>query len=216
MILNVRQGKRMKIEKYALGSLGTNCYLVENEETKELVIIDPAICPDYMISYVKRIGYEPKAILLTHGHFDHIMGIDTLRREWSVPVYASALEQKVLTDANVNLSVAYGAGYVFADAKFLEDGASLALAGYQIRMISTPGHTAGGCCYYIEEEEVLFSGDTLFAGSVGRTDFPTGSMSTLVRSVKERLLSLPEDTQVYPGHMEATTIGFEKENNPFL
>ena len=79
MILNVRQGKRMKIEKYALGSLGTNCYLVENEETKELVIIDPAICPDYMISYVKRIGYEPKAILLTHGHFDHIMGIDTLR-----------------------------------------------------------------------------------------------------------------------------------------
>ncbi|MFR3676975.1 MAG: MBL fold metallo-hydrolase, partial [Mediterraneibacter gnavus] len=106
--------------------------------------------------------------------------------------------------------------YVFADAKFLEDGASLALAGYQIRMISTPGHTAGGCCYYIEEEKVLFSGDTLFAGSVGRTDFPTGSMSTLVRSVKERLLSLPEDTQVYPGHMEATTIGFEKENNPFL
>ena len=88
-------------------------------------------------------------------------------------------------------------------AGFWEDGASLALAGYQIRMISTPGHTAGGCCYYIEEEEVLFSGDTLFAGSVGRTDFPTGSMSTLVRSVKERLLSLPEDTQVYPGHMEA-------------
>ena len=206
----------MKIEKYVVGMIGTNCYLVINEETKDTVMVDPGAYPAKVKNAVKEQGLKLKAVLLTHAHFDHIMGIDTLRREWSVPVYASALEQKVLTDANVNLSVAYGAGYVFADAKFLEDGASLALAGYQIRMISTPGHTAGGCCYYIEEEEVLFSGDTLFAGSVGRTDFPTGSMSTLARSVKERLLSLPEDTQVYPGHMEATTIGFEKENNPFL
>ena len=212
--------------------VGTNCYVVYNENTKECFVVDPAAPSAPLVEFIQTEGLQLQGILLTHGHFDHIMGIDTLRREWSVPVYASALEQKVLTDANVNLSVAYGAGYVFADAKFLEDGASLALAGYQIRMISTPGHTAGGCCYYIEEEEerkeiaeqieyieeeeVLFSGDTLFAGSVGRTDFPTGSMSTLVRSVKERLLSLPEDTQVYPGHMEATTIGFEKENNPFL
>ena len=206
----------IKIEKMVLGMVQTNTWFVINEKTKELILIDPADDAGRIIRKIEADGLKLQGILLTHGHFDHIMGIDTLRREWSVPVYASALEQKVLTDANVNLSVAYGAGYVFADAKFLEDGASLALAGYQIRMISTPGHTAGGCCYYIEEEEVLFSGDTLFAGSVGRTDFPTGSMSTLVRSVKERLLSLPEDTQVYPGHMEATTIGFEKENNPFL
>ena len=202
----------MKIETIPSGAFATNCYILEDQGT--VLILDPTGKPQRILDRLQ--DRVPAAIILTHGHFDHIMGIDTLRREWSVPVYASALEQKVLTDANVNLSVAYGAGYVFADAKFLEDGASLALAGYQIRMISTPGHTAGGCCYYIEEEEVLFSGDTLFAGSVGRTDFPTGSMSTLVRSVKERLLSLPEDTQVYPGHMEATTIGFEKENNPFL
>ena len=172
--------------------VGTNCYVVYNENTKECFVVDPAAPSAPLVEFIQTEGLQLQGILLTHGHFDHIMGIDTLRREWSVPVYASALEQKVLTDANVNLSVAYGAGYVLADAKFLEDGASLALAGYQIRMISTPGHTAG------------------------RTDFPTGSMSTLVRSVKERLLSLPEDTQVYPGHMEATTIGFEKENNPFL
>ena len=107
-------------------------------------------------------------------------------------------------------------GYTVTDVRFLEDKEHVELAGYEIRMISTPGHTVGGCCYYLPKEEVLFSGDTLFAGSVGRTDFPTGSMGTLVRSVKERLLVLPEDTQVYPGHMEATTIGFEKENNPFL
>ena len=207
---------QIEIKSMTLGMVATNCYLIINKENKEALLVDPADNALRISNVIEENGCTLKAILLTHGHFDHIMGIDTLRREWSVPVYASALEQKVLTDANVNLSVAYGAGYVFADAKFLEDGASLALAGYQIRMISTPGHTAGGCCYYIEEEEVLFSGDTLFAGSVGRTDFPTGSMSTLVRSVKERLLSLPEDTQVYPGHMEATTIGFEKENNPFL
>lgn len=208
--------KKAMIEQLVLGMVGTNTWLIKNKESNELLIIDPADESARIEEKIDRMGGIPVAVLLTHGHFDHIMGIDTLRREWSVPVYASALEQKVLTDANVNLSVAYGAGYVFADAKFLEDGASLALVGYQIRMISTPGHTAGGCCYYIESEDVLFSGDTLFAGSVGRTDFPTGSMSTLVRSVKERLLVLPEDTQVYPGHMDATTIGFEKENNPFL
>ena len=125
--------------------IGTNCYLVINEETKESVMVDPGAYPAKVKNAVKEQGLKLKAVLLTHAHFDHIMGIDALRREWSVPVYASVLEQKVLTDTNVNLSAAYGAGYVFADAKFLEDGASLALAGYQIRMISTPGHTAGGC-----------------------------------------------------------------------
>lgn len=120
--------------------VGTNCYVVYNENTKECFVVDPAAPSAPLVEFIQTEGLQLQGILLTHGHFDHIMGIDTLRREWSVPVYASALEQKVLTDANVNLSVAYGAGYVFADAKFLEDGASLALAGYQIRMISTPGH----------------------------------------------------------------------------
>lgn len=206
----------MRIKKFVIGMVGTNCYIVFNEHTKECFAIDPAAPSAPMAEFIRAEGLEFQGILLTHGHFDHIMGIDALRQEWQVPVYASILEQEVLTDAGVNLSTAYGAGYTFVDADLLEDGACLTLAGYQIRMISTPGHTAGGCCYYIESEGVLFSGDTLFAGSVGRTDFPTGSMSTLVRSVKERLLELPEDTQVYPGHMDATTIGFEKENNPFL
>ena len=206
----------MRIKKFVIGMVGTNCYVVYNENTKECFVVDPAAPSAPLVEFIQTEGLQLQGILLTHGHFDHIMGIDTLRREWSVPVYASALEQKVLTDANVNLSVAYGAGYVFADAKFLEDGASLALAGYQIRMISTPGHTAGGCCYYIESENVLFSGDTLFHDSVGRTDFPTGSQSQLVRSIREKLLGLPEETVVYPGHMSETTIGHEKTYNPFL
>lgn len=206
----------MRIKKFVIGMVGTNCYVVYNEQTKACFAVDPAAPSDPLIEFIRGEGLALQGILLTHGHFDHIMGIDALRSAFSVPVYASRLEEAVLTDADMNLSSAYGKGYTVTDVRFLEDEEQIELAGYQIRMISTPGHTAGGCCYYIEEEEVLFSGDTLFAGSVGRTDFPTGSMSTLVRSVKERLLSLPEDTQVYPGHMEATTIGFEKENNPFL
>lgn len=196
--------------------VGTNCYVVYNENIKECFVVDPAAPSAPLVEFIQTEGLQLQGILLTHGHFDHIMGIDTLRREWSVPVYASALEQKVLTMPCESVCCIWSGLCVCGLPSFWKMGHLSALAGYQIRMISTPGHTAGGCCYYIEEEEVLFSGDTLFAGSVGRTDFPTGSMSTLVRSVKERLLSLPEDTQVYPGHMEATTIGFEKENNPFL
>ena len=206
----------MRIKKFVIGMVGTNCYVVYNEETRACFVVDPAAPSDQVIEFIREEGFILQGVLLTHGHFDHIMGIDALCSVFPVSVYASRLEEPVLADADVNLSSAYGMGYTVTDVRFLEDEDQVELAGYQIRMISTPGHTVGGCCYYIDEEEVLFSGDTLFAGSVGRTDFPTGSMGTLVRSVKERLLVLPKDTQVYPGHMEATTIGFEKENNPFL
>ena len=148
---------QIEIKSMTLGMVATNCYLIINKENKEALLVDPADNALRISNVIEENGCTLKAILLTHGHFDHIMGIDTLRREWSVPVYASALEQKVLTDANVNLSVAYGAGYVFADAKFLEDGASLALAGYQIRMICPvsccgiiicPNYSTVCYCYY--------------------------------------------------------------------
>ena len=216
MILNVRQGKRMKIEKYALGSLGTNCYLVENEETKELVIIDPAICPDYMISYVKRIGYEPKAILLTHGHFDHVMGIEGWTKEFDIPVYIYKDEAAILRDPALNLSSMFGTSYAYEKVTCLSDGEKLVLAGYTFEVIHTPGHTSGGCCYYVKDEEVLFSGDTLFCRSVGRSDFPTGSASVLVKSIQEKLFSLPDQVMVYPGHNDLTYIADEKQYNPFI
>lgn len=216
MILNVRQGKRMKIEKYALGSLGTNCYLVENEETKELVIIDPAICPDYMISYVKRIGYEPKAILLTHGHFDHVMGSEGWTKEFDIPVYIYKDEAAILRDPALNLSSMFGTSYAYEKVTCLSDGEKLVLAGYTFEVIHTPGHTSGGCCYYVKDEEVLFSGDTLFCRSVGRSDFPTGSASVLVKSIQEKLFSLPDQVMVYPGHNDLTCIADEKQYNPFI
>lgn len=215
--MNVLRGKKtMRIKKMVIGMVGTNCYLVWDEKTKECFAVDPAAPAQPLVEFIHSEGLKLQAILLTHGHFDHIMGIDTLLEEKNVPVYASCLEEGVLTDPGVNLSGAYGGGYVFKNAVYLEDQEELEVAGYRIRLMSTPGHTAGSCCYYIPAEDILFSGDTLFAGSVGRTDFPTGSMGMLIRSVKQKLMTLPEDVQVYPGHMEATSIGFEKENNPYL
>jgi len=206
----------MKIEKFVLGSLGTNTYLIINEETKEIVIVDPAACPDYLVSHIKSNGYILKKILLTHGHFDHVMGIDGLVREFQVLVYLHEDEKAVLEDASWNLSGTFGPSYSYDKAKGLKDGEIIDVAGYDFKVIHTPGHTKGGCCYYCESENVLISGDTLFYQSVGRSDFPTGSMGTLIRSIKEKLFCLPEETQVYPGHGDSTTIGEEKTSNPFI
>ena len=183
----------MKIKKYVVGMIGTNCYLVINEETKETVMVDPGAYPAKVKNAVKEQGLKLKAVLLTHAHFDH------------------------MTDGESNLSSTYvRGGYRFEEAVPVSDGQQLEIAGFQFRVIHTPGHTPGGCCYYMEQEGVLFSGDTLFQTSVGRSDFPGGSASALVRSVKEKLLVLPEETHVYPGHMEETTIGYEKLHNPFI
>lgn len=206
----------MKIEKFVLGSLGTNCYLIENEETKELVIVDPATCPDYVVSHVKLHGYTPKAILLTHAHFDHVMGIDGWVQEFDIPVYLHEDEKQVLGDPQLNLSGMFGSRYSYNKVDCLQDGELLTVAGFTFKIIHTPGHTQGGCCYYCESEGVLISGDTLFYQSVGRSDFPTGSMAALVRSIKEKLFCLPEDVMVYPGHNDLTCIADEKMYNPFV
>ena len=206
----------MKIEKFVLGSMGTNCYLIINEETKELVIVDPATCPGYVVSHIKSNGYIPKAIFLTHAHFDHVMGIDGWVKEFGIPVYLHEDEKKLLADPELNLSGVFGASYSYNDVKCLKDGQEMDIAGFTFKIIHTPGHTCGGCCYYCAEEGVLISGDTLFYHSVGRSDFPTGSMGTLVRSIKEKLFCLPDEVMVYPGHDDATCIGDEKKYNPFV
>lgn len=206
----------MKIEKFVLGSMGTNCYLLINEDTKELVVVDPATCPDYLVSHIKSNGYIPKAILLTHAHFDHVMGIDGWVKEFDIPVYLHEDEKQILEDPRLNLSGVFGTNYSYNKASCLQDKQILELAGFKFKVIHTPGHTAGGCCYYEEAEAVLFSGDTLFCQSVGRSDFPTGSMSTLVRSIKEKLFCLPDDVMVYPGHNDVTCIADEKVYNPFV
>lgn len=207
----------MKIENFVLGPVGTNCYIVSNEETKECFIVDMAACPPELVSHIKHTGVKVKAVLLTHGHFDHIMGLERFLEAFPVPVYACAAEKELLENAQLNSSAGMlGQPYTFHDALYVKDGDLLEIAGIRVQVIQTPGHTIGGCCYYIAEENVLFSGDTLFRASVGRTDLPTGSMGALVRSVTEKILILPDETRVYPGHMEETTVGYEKQYNPFL
>lgn len=207
----------MKILNFVLGMVGTNCYLVVNEEEKQCILIDPAVYSGEIAEQIRREGLDLRAILLTHGHFDHIMGIDGFRKEFpEIPVYAHREEEALLKDASMNASLEFGRQYTFSGAAYAEDGDVLDLAGMQFRVIHTPGHTIGGCCYYLQEEKVLFSGDTLFRESIGRTDFPTGNGGQLMRSIREKLFILPEETAVYPGHMERTTIGDEKKYNPYF
>ncbi|MEG0805899.1 MAG: MBL fold metallo-hydrolase [Lachnospiraceae bacterium] len=206
----------MKIDTKVLGKVGTNCYVLMNEDTKEIIIVDPADWEEDIETMVEQFGGKPVGILLTHGHFDHITAADAVRENYQIKMYANEAEKDTLKDSKMNMSgMGTGPRSYTADV-FLKDGERFELAGFSIQMLSTPGHTPGGACFYFEKEKVLFSGDTLFADSVGRSDFPGGSMSALVRSIQEKLLNLPDEVIVYPGHMGATTIGHERQYNPFL
>lgn len=207
---------KLKIEHLLLGQVATNCYLAMNEDTKEIIIVDPADRADRIVQKVQVMGGTPVAVLLTHGHFDHIGAAQELRDKYGISIYAMKEEAAVLASMQLNLSQMFGCPLTLNADVLVKDGQELKLAGLDITVFHTPGHTQGGACYYLKEEGVLFSGDTLFCESVGRSDFPTGSMSTLVRSIKEKLLVLPEDTRVLPGHNNESTIGHEKRYNPFL
>lgn len=206
----------MKVERFTTGIFSTNCYLVSNTETKEAVIVDPAAYPMKLQDRIRTEGLKVVAVLLTHGHFDHILGIDDVLKNFDVPVYLHKDDEETINSVYLNLSRSYTGGYTFGGSNYIEDGQVLELAGYKFQVIHTPGHTPGGACYYIESEGTLFSGDTLFANSVGRTDFENGCTSDLVRSIKEKLFQLPDDVLVYPGHMGETTIGHEKKYNPYV
>lgn len=206
----------IKVDYRILGDVGTNCYLVVNEDNGECILIDPADCPDKIQQMIEKNNAELKAVLLTHGHYDHITAAEDIRNMYNINIYASCDEKELLTDTRMNLSVHSRKPVTLKADVYHNDGDVYELAGMTIEIKHTPGHTIGGSCYYIKEAGILFSGDTLFAESVGRTDFPTGSMSQIVHSIKDKLLDLPDDTKVFPGHGESTSIGYEKKYNPFL
>ena len=205
----------MRIEKFVFGPVGTNCYIVINEMTSECFAVDMADCPQEFVKHIKDAGLCVKALLLTHGHFDHIMGAERFAEIFGCPVYAYEGEENILCDPVLNASATMlGQSYVFTKAEYVKADTQIETAGFQVEIIPTPGHTEGGMCILIDD--VLFSGDTLFCRSIGRTDLAGGDFRTIMESIKKKLFLLPDETQVLPGHMGPTTIGFEKEHNPFV
>lgn len=207
--------KNMQIESMVLGAVATNCYLVKNRQTAAMLLIDPADCAERIIEKVTAMGGRPEAILLTHGHFDHIGAAQELGAHYGIPVCALDQETEVLQSVTKNLTTWGGSGYTLMPDRLFHDGEKISFAGFEGVVIHTPGHTCGSACYYFAQEGVLFSGDTLFCGSVGRTDFPTGSMSQIHQSIHQKLFVLPEETIVYPGHDQSTDIAYEKRYNPY-
>lgn len=206
-----------KIKLMVLGPVATNCYILYNDESKEAVLIDPADRFEIIKKFIDEESLKLKAVLLTHGHFDHIGAVKEICGSYNVELYAHESEKEVLENPRYNLSEAMGAEQLsLTPDKELVDGQIIELIGLLIKVIHTPGHTPGGVCYYISSENILFSGDSLFACSIGRTDFPGGSSSDLIRAVREKLFTLPDGTKVFPGHGEQTSISYEKLHNPFV
>ena len=205
----------MEIKKLIVGMVETNCYIALSHGKDEAFVVDPGDEAERIAKACDELGVKVAGILLTHGHFDHVMAVEELRTKWKVPVYACDKEAGVLADEDLNLSNQFRGNRIHLKADvLLKDGEMLDIIGYHFKLMLTPGHTCGSCCYYEEAEKVLFAGDTLFEGSYGRVDFPTGSSSDMVHSVAEVLFNLPDDVAVYPGHMGETTIGDEKKYNP--
>ena len=213
---------KMKINHYVVGMVQTNCYIVINDETKECFIIDPGASAKQLAEKIRQENLLPVAVLLTHGHFDHAAAAEDLAKEFDIKVYAHEAEADTLHDPQKNVSWMVNCKESYEADVFLKDEEIISLAGFEIKVLHTPGHTEGGCCYYVAEENVVFTGDTLFAQSVGRTDFPGGSISQIVRSIQEKLMTLNEpgnlenDIMVYPGHNDPTTIETERMENPYL
>ncbi len=205
----------IKLGRMILSSIGTNCYFAYNED-KAALVFDPGDDGEGIYDRLTEKGFRIAGIVLTHGHFDHIMGVDALKKKADCQVYAPAAEEKLLSDPELNCTSDMDRQCTVKPDVLLEDGEIVNVEGISFRTILTPGHTAGSACFYFEDDRLLISGDTLFEGSVGRTDLPTGNMGELVRSIKTKLMVLPDDVEVYPGHGGQTTIGEEKKYNPFF
>ena len=201
--------KRIKVNAGAI--LGINCYIVQDENTKEAMIIDPGGSPAKIIEMLDAIGAKVKYILLTHCHGDHIGAVNEIREKCGGTVLIHREDEPGLKNPDMNLSNHIGMGYVTVEnASRLNEDDLIHVGGLEFRIIHTPGHTAGSISVYSEEEKLVFSGDTLFRGSWGRTDLPTSSFTEIIDSITTKLMSLPGDTIVYPGHGKSTIIQEEE------
>jgi Zn-dependent hydrolases, including glyoxylases len=196
------------IKTLIAGMYEENCYLIMDEGTKELAIIDPGGQPNLIEKEISKLDGKPKFILLTHGHMDHVGAVIELMNKLNIPFYISENEEQYMKNDE------FVFGSLPKASKYLKEGDTVSLGNNIIKVIETAGHTAGGICFLVNDE--LFTGDTLFQGSIGRSDFPGGNGAQLIKNIKEKLLPLGDSVKVYPGHGPASTIGYEKRNNPFL
>ena len=198
----------MIIKAIPAGIYDANCYIVMDEKTKDAVVLDPGGDGEMLERAIKDMGANVKSILLTHGHMDHVGGVEYLSDKLNVPFYISKIDEEYMEKDN----------YVFGSIRnangYLEDGNELSFGSLNIKVIATPGHTKGGLWFLIEDK--LFTGDTLFQGSIGRTDFIGGSFPEIINSIKTKLLPLGDEIEVYPGHGPKSSIGYEKGYNMYL
>lgn len=205
----------MKIIQMEVGNLGTNCYIVYSEKTKEAMIIDPGGDAGRILATVGNAGIVVKYIVNTHGHADHVLANMKIKEATGAPLLIHKEDAGMLSSPQRNLSMFIGGGAVCGPAdRELEDGEVLEIGELKFTVLHTPGHTPGGIC--LLSGNVLFCGDTLFAESIGRTDFPGGSHRQLIENIRQKLMTLGDDVKVYPGHGPDTTIGWERRMNPFI
>jgi hydroxyacylglutathione hydrolase len=207
----------MDVRCFTVGPVGENCYILRRDGAERALIVDPGEEPDRLLGAVEKLGVELEAILLTHCHFDHIGAVAPVAKASGAPVYCPELEVPVLADIMSFVPWPGFGPYESYDAdETVAGGETLELAGFEIDVLFTPGHSPGHVTYSVRGEDAIFSGDVLFQGSVGRTDLPGGDWATLLESIRTLVDSHPEETVVYPGHMGITSLAAERATNPFL
>jgi hydroxyacylglutathione hydrolase len=207
----------LEVEMLTVGPVAENCFLVRREGSDRVLIVDPGEEAERILAKLEEIGGRAEAILLTHCHFDHIGAVTPVAEATGAPVYCPEIETPILS--NIMAFVPWEGFGPFEDYEADETvagGETLELAGLEVDVVFTPGHSPGHVTYSVREEDAIFSGDVLFQGSVGRVDLPGGDGPTLIMSIRKLLDSHPDETTVYPGHMGTTTLGAERATNPFL
>jgi glyoxylase-like metal-dependent hydrolase (beta-lactamase superfamily II) len=205
----------MNLIQLTVGQLGVNCYIVSCDDTKESLVIDPGDNIEIILEKIEQENLQVKYIVNTHGHADHIGANNILKNKTNAAIAIHSDDAPMLNNPKLNLSVYIGASIISDSADIiLNAGDTITIGNVNLFVLHTPGHTKGGIC--LLTEGALFSGDTLFAESIGRCDFPDGSMNDLIHSIQSQLMNLPDDVKVYPGHGPVTTIGWERTHNPYL
>ncbi len=206
----------MDVRMFTVGAIAENCFLFHADGSDRALIVDPGDEAPKLLAAAEQLGVTIEAILLTHTHFDHVGAVAPIARETGAPVWCPEIEVPVLADINSFTFPGFGPFESYEADHTISGGEKLELAGFEIDVVFTPGHSPGHVTYSIPTERALFSGDVIFQGSVGRTDLPGGDGRTLMKSIRTLVESHPPETAVYPGHMGITTLGAERATNPFL